>query len=152
GLDAAWMSIYVPASAQAEPGSARSLADRIIHIVEGIAKESPDVFSLVRTPSDVEAAAKAGKIALPLGIENGAAIEDDLANLKHFFDQGVRYITLTHSADNLICDSSYTSPATRTWHGLSSFGRKAVLEMNRLGILVDISHVSDQTFDDVIEI
>ena len=132
GLDAAWMSIYVPASAQTDPGSAKALADRIINIVEGIAKESPEVFTLVKTASEVEAVAKAGKIALPLGIENGAAIEDDLANLKHFFDRGVRYITLTHSEDNRICDSSYTSPDKRTWHGLSPFGRRVVLEMNRL--------------------
>ena len=87
-----------------------------------------------------------------MGIENGAAIEDDLANLAHFAARGVRYVTLTHSEDNLICDSSYVPKEKRTWHGLSPFGREVVGEMNRLGILVDLSHVSDESFDQAIEI
>ena len=74
-----------------------------------------------------------------MGIENGAAIEDDLANLAHFAGRGVRYVTLTHAEDNLICDSSYVDEEKRTWHGLSPFGREVVAEMNRLGILVDLS-------------
>jgi membrane dipeptidase len=85
-----------------------------------------------------------------MGIENGAAIEDDLSALEHFFDRGVRYITLTHSEPNLICDSSYSTD--RPWGGLSDFGRQVVAEMNRLGIVVDISHVTDDTFFQAIEI
>jgi membrane dipeptidase len=83
-------------------------------------------------------------------MENGAGIEDDLANLRHFRERGIGYVTLTHSEDNLICDSSYSDPASRRWHGLSPFGREVVAEMNRLGILVDISHVSDEAFDAVL--
>jgi membrane dipeptidase len=85
-----------------------------------------------------------------MGIENGAAIEDDLGALRHFYDRGVRYITLAHSEPNLICDSSYS--ADRRSGGLSPFGREVVAEMNRLGIMVDISHVSDDTFLQAVEL
>ena len=151
GLDAAWMSIYVPAAHQ-KSGDAKAVADRLIDRVEALVGRAPAGFALAATPDEVEAAARAGRVALPLGIENGAAIGDDLANLRHFFDRGVRYITLTHGEDNAICDSSYTDADQRTWHGLSPFGRQVVAEMNRLGILVDLSHVSDAAFDQAIEI
>ncbi len=151
GLDAAWMSIYVPASHQ-KGGDAKAVADRLIDRVEALVGRAPEGFALAATPAAVEAAARGGKIALPMGIENGAAIGDDLANLRHFFDRGVRYITLTHGEDNAICDSSYSEKEKRTWHGLSPFGRQVVAEMNRLGILVDLSHVSDEAFDQAIAI
>ncbi|MEL6651336.1 MAG: dipeptidase, partial [Bacteroidota bacterium] len=98
----------------------------------------------------VDALFAAGKLALPMGMENGAPMMDDLANVKHFYDRGVRYVTLTHSKDNQICDSSYDT--TRTWNGLSPFGERIVKEMNRVGIMIDISHVSDSSFYDVLEI
>jgi len=151
GLDAAWMSIYVPAAHQ-KSGDAKAVADRLIDRVEALVGRAPEGFALAATPAAVEAAARAGKVALPMGIENGAAIGDDLANLRHFFDRGVRYITLTHGEDNALCDSSYSDPEKRTWRGLSPFGREAVAEMNRLGILVDLSHVSDAAFDQAIAI
>ncbi len=151
GLDVAWMSIYVPTSYQ-ESGGARAFADSLIDLVEGIVLAHPETFALVRTANEAEGAALVGRIALPMGIENGAAIEADLANVRHFFDRGVRYVTLTHGTDNLIGDSSYSPPGERTWKGLSPFGREVVAEMNRLGILVDLSHVSDETFDAAIAI
>lgn len=151
GLDVVWMSIYVPASAQRE-GGAKALADRLIDRVEALAGRAPEGFALAATPDAAEAASRAGKVALAMGIENGAAIEDDLANLAHFAARGVRYVTLTHSEDNLICDSSYVAAEKRTWHGLSPFGREVVAEMNRLGILVDLSHVSDEAFDQAIAV
>jgi membrane dipeptidase len=146
GLDAAWMSIYVPASHQTT-GGAKALADRLIDRVEALVGRAPDRAVIATSPAAVEAAARAGKLALPMGIENGAAIESDLANLAHFHRRGVRYITLTHGKNNLICDSSYEKPDHRRWHGLSPFGRQVIAEMNRLGILVDLSHVSDEAFD-----
>ncbi|MGH2567461.1 MAG: dipeptidase, partial [Bacteroidota bacterium] len=82
-----------------------------------------------------------GLVSLPMGMENGSPVEGKLENLKHFYDRGIRYITLTHGKDNHLCDSSYDT--TRTWKGLSPFGKQVVAEMNRLGIMVDISHVSD---------
>jgi len=143
GLDAAFMSIYIPASLQ-EEGGARELADGLIDIVEQIEAQAPDKFMIARSVADVRASFAQGLFALPMGIENGAAIEDELANLEHFYDRGVRYVTLTHSEANLICDSSYSTE--RQWNGLSPFGREVVAEMNRLGMMVDISHVTDDTF------
>ncbi len=148
GLDAPFMSIYIPARRQLD-GTAKVFADSLIDMVQGIAEAIPDKFALARTPDEVEANFAKGLISLPMGMENGAPIMDDLANVKYFYDRGIRYITLTHSKDNQICDSSYDS--TRTWKGLSPFGREVVAEMNRVGIMVDISHVSDQTFYQVIE-
>ncbi|HSM13836.1 MAG TPA: dipeptidase [Thermoanaerobaculia bacterium] len=150
GLDVAWMSIYIPASYQTE-GGARALADELIDLVEGIAAAHPDIFEVARGAEQAVEISRSGRIALPLGMENGAGIEDDLANLRHFRERGIGYITLTHSEDNLISDSSYSDPDTRRWHGISPFGREVVAEMNRLGILVDVSHVSDEAFDAVIE-
>lgn len=148
GLDAPFMSIYVPAGYQ-ESGGARDFADRLIDLVEGLCEQHPGKFEMAATTADVRRIFAAGKVAFPMGIENGAAIEDELANLAHFHARGVRYITLCHSKANLICDSSYDEE--RPWGGLSPFGREVVAEMNRLGILVDVSHVSDAAFDDVIE-
>jgi membrane dipeptidase len=149
GLDAAFMSIYVPASLQ-KTGGARELADELIDIVEGIEAQTPGSFAIARSVAEMHALFAEGVFALPMGIENGAAIEDDLSALEHFYDRGVRYITLSHSEPNLICDSSYSTD--RPSGGLSPFGREAVTEMNRLGIMVDISHVTDDTFFQAIEI
>ncbi|MBX2926302.1 MAG: dipeptidase [Saprospiraceae bacterium] len=143
GLDAPFMSIYIPASYQ-ESGGAKLLADSLIDMVRGIAEAHPDKFVVAVSPKEVERNFRKGIISLPLGMENGAPIEDDLANVAYFHRRGIRYITLTHSKDNLICDSSYDT--TRTWNGLSPFGREVVQEMNRTGIMVDISHVSDSAF------
>jgi membrane dipeptidase len=83
-------------------------------------------------------------------MENGAPIENDLANVRHFYERGVRYITLAHSEDNQICDSSYSPVDKRRWHGVSPFGREVIAEMNRLGIIVDLAHVSDEAFDQAV--
>ena len=149
GLDAAFMSIYVPASLQ-ETGGGRKLADELIDIVEGIATKAPDSFAIARSVDEVRSLFAEGIFALPMGIENGAAIEDDLSAVQHFYDRGVRYITLSHSEPNLICDSSYST--NRPSGGLSPFGREVVAEMNRLGIMVDISHVTDDTFFQAVEL
>ena len=113
-------------------------------------RSHPDKFRIATSPAEVRANTAAGLISLPLGMENGAPVEGDLANLRHFYDRGIRYITLTHSEDNEISDSSYDE--TGTHGGLSDFGREVVREMNRLGIMVDVSHVSDAAFDDVMEV
>lgn len=149
GLDAPFMSIYVPAKHQKD-GGAKKLADELIDLVASLAKDHPDKFALATSPEDVRTIKAAGKVALPMGIENGAAIEGDLANLAYFRERGVRYMTLTHAKDNRICDSSYDE--SRTHKGLSEFGKKVVPEMNRVGIMIDISHVSDDTFWQVLEL
>jgi membrane dipeptidase len=148
GLDAPFMSIFIPASYQ--DGRAKLLADSLISMVEGIIRAHPKHFAHGRSPAEVEANFRKGLVSLPMGMENGAPIEGDLANIEYFFQRGIRYITLTHGKDNEICDSSYDT--TRTWNGLSPFGREVVREMNRLGMMIDISHVSDSTFWQVMEL
>jgi membrane dipeptidase len=149
GLDAPFMSIYIPSSFQ-KTGGAKAYADTLINMIQGIAKAHPDKFSLVSTPSEIEENFKKGIISLPMGMENGAPVENDLQNVSYFYQRGIRYITLTHGLDNQICDSSYDT--TRTWNGLSPFGIEVVKEMNKVGIMVDISHVSDSTFYQVMRL
>ncbi len=143
GLDAPFMSIYIPSKLQIE-GGARELADSLINMVEFIAKSQPSYFQMAYSPSDVIKAKKKSKVALPMGMENGAPIENDLKSIQYFKKRGISYITLTHAKDNKICDSSYDT--THTWHGLSPFGFKVLDEMKKTGIMIDISHVSDSTF------
>jgi membrane dipeptidase len=149
GLDAPFMSIYIPASLE-KTGGSKELADKLISMVEGIVKEAPDKFALAHSTADVEANFDKGLISLPMGMENGSPIEGDLANLKHFYDRGIRYITLTHSKANHISDSSYDEE--RPAGGLTDFGKTLVVEMNNIGVMVDVSHISDDAFDDVMAI
>lgn len=149
GLKCGFMAIYVPASYQ-KTGGARAYAERLIAMVEGWIARWPDKFVLVSSPSDVIAQSGTDKISLAMGMENAVAIEDDVRSLRHFYDEGIRYITLTHSKDNQICDSSFDT--TGTWKGLSPFGRKVVEEMNRVGIMVDVSHISDSAFYQVMRV
>lgn len=143
GLDAPFMSIYIPSKLQIE-GGAKELADSLINMVEYIAKNQPQYFTIATNPKDIIKAKKAGKIALPMGMENGAPVENDLSLIPYFKKRGISYITLTHAKDNKICDSSYDT--TRTWNGLSPYGYRTLDEMQKNGIMIDISHVSDSTF------
>ena len=149
GLNAPFMSIYTPAKLEAE-GRSKEVAEELIELVNRIVDESPQQYAIALSPADVEAQFAKGLISLPMGMENGSPIEGDLANLQYFFDRGIRYITLAHGLSNHISDSSYDD--NRQWGGLSDFGFEVVNEMNRLGIMVDISHVSDAAFRDVMEI
>jgi len=149
GLDIAFMSVYIPADLQ-EEGGARAHAETLIKMMEKLSTDHPDKFVLASSTEAARAAVRSGRVGLALGMENGAGIEDDLANLAYFYSRGIRYITLTHSKANLICDSSYDD--NRPWGGLSPFGKEVVKEMNRLGIMIDVSHVSDAAFYDVMEI
>jgi len=149
GLNVPFMSIYLPAETEIT-GEATALANRLIDLVEAQVARAPDTFGIATSPAEVEKLVADGKIALPLGMENGAAIAGDLDNLRHFHARGIRYITLAHSKSNHISDSSYDPVAL--WQGLSPFGEELVAAMNRLGIMIDVSHISDQAFRDVIEI
>jgi membrane dipeptidase len=149
GLDAPFMSIYIPAGLQVSGGS-KELADSLINMVENICNTFPEHFGLASSPNDVIKNFKQGEISLPMGMENGSPIENNLENVKYFFDRGIRYITLTHSKVNLIYDSSYDKE--QKWNGLSPFGREVVLEMNKQGIMVDVAHISDSTFYDIMEL
>jgi len=149
GLNAPFMSIYTPADLE-EKGGSKELADKLIDMVDGFTEKWPDKFAIARSPSDVRDQFAAGLISLPLGMENGSPIDGDLANLQYFYDRGIRYITLTHSLSNHISDSSYDT--NHQWGGLSEFGNEVVKEMNRLGIMVDVSHISDDAFWQVMDI
>jgi membrane dipeptidase len=149
GLDAPFMSIYVPADLQ-EKGEARDYADRLIDMVEKFETDWPDKFAIARSPAEVRRLFSEGIMALPMGMENGAPIEDDLANVAHFHQRGIRYITLAHSKNNQICDSSYEKE--HKWKGLSPFGREVVKEMNRVGIMIDVSHLTDATVRQIMEL
>jgi membrane dipeptidase len=149
GLDAVFMAVYVPAEYE-EEGGAYAFANETIDMVESFASTWPDKFVMAKSAADIRKQFGAGRISLAMGIENGAPIEGNLSNVKHFYDRGVRYMTLVHSKNNHICDSSFDEE--RKWHGLSPFGVEVVREMNRLGMIVDVSHVSDETFYQIMEV
>jgi len=148
GLDLAFMSIYVPAAHQ-ESGDADEVADRLIDMMQSLAREHPRKFAMVRSVAEARQRFEEGRFGLALGLENGAPVKGRLENLQRLHDRGIRYITLAHSKTNHISDSSFDEH--RPWHGLSPFGREAVAEMNRLGIMVDVSHITDEAFDQVLE-
>lgn len=148
GLNAPFMSIYVPADKSLD--EARELADKLIGFVNRIVEAAPDKFAIPSSVDDLRQHFEAGLISLPMGLENGSPIGNDLGMLRHFHDRGVRYVTLTHSKSNQISDSSYDDD--KRWDGLSDFGYEVVREMNRIGIMVDISHVSDAAFWDVMSV
>lgn len=149
GLNAPFMSIYTPAELEAI-GESKGVADKLIDLVEGFVEQWPDKFAIARSPAEVRGHFVKGIMSLPLGMENGSPIEGDLANLQYFFDRGIRYITPAHSLSNHISDSSYDE--NRQWNGLSEFGAEVIREMNRIGIMVDVSHVSDDAFWQIMEI
>ncbi|MCH8227248.1 MAG: dipeptidase [Proteobacteria bacterium] len=149
GLNIPFMSIYTPAEAE-EEGTSYALANQLIDSVEALVGRAPGKFVIVKTTDDAKQAMENGLIGLAMGMENGSPIDGKLENLAFFHDRGISYITLAHSLSNHISDSSYDEE--RKWHGLSPFGKEVVAEMNRLGIMVDISHVTDEAFYQVLAI
>lgn len=149
GLDVAFMSIYTSAD-EDTAGKAWQVAHTQIDAIAALVARHPDKFALLLSPDDVERGRVAGKVLLALGMENGAPISDDLSQLTKFHARGVRYMTLAHSRNNRISDSSYE--LTRRWNGLSPFGEQVVARMNDLGIMVDVSHLSDEAVADVLRL
>jgi membrane dipeptidase len=150
---ATFFAAYVPAR-HAKTGKSAEYCRKVIGgIRSDIVGKHPNDFVLARTADEIFAARKQGKIAALIGIEGGHAIEDSLEKLREFFGLGARYMTLTHTNTNNWADSSgdIGKAAVKRHNGLTSFGKQVVAEMNRLGMIVDISHVSDETFWDVIE-
>lgn len=147
GLSSPFMSIYIPSRYQ-ETGGAKEFADSLIDMVNGIIAAHPDKFGPGLSPKQISENFKKGLISLPMGMENGAPFQE-LSDVAYFQKRGIRYITLTHAKDNKICDSSYDT--THTWNGLSDFGKQVVKEMNRTGIMVDVSHISDSAFWQVMQ-
>lgn len=149
GLDAPFMSIYIPAKIEAEGGDSTAVANKLIDSVESIVNHAPEKFALAYSSEQMNANFAKGLISLPMGMENGSPIAGDLNNLKHFYDRGIRYITLSHSLSNHISDSSYDK--ARPAQGLTDFGKQLVVAMNDIGVMVDVSHISDLAFYDVME-
>lgn len=145
GVKAQFWSVYIPSE---QPNPARTVLDQI-DLVYRMCERYPNDFTLATSADEVEAAVKAGKIASLIGIEGGIAIEDDLAMLRDFARLGARYMTLTHNKTLGWADAATDDPKHG---GLSPFGDRVVREMNRLGMFVDISHVSPDTMDDVLRI
>jgi membrane dipeptidase len=149
GLDAVFMAVYVPPERE-EKGDARAFADETIDLVNTFGAKWPEKFVLARSVSEVRQQFGGDRVTIVMGMENGSSLEGDLANLRHFYDRGIRYVTLCHSKNNHICDSSFDSGPK--WHGLSPFGKELVPAMNRLGMMIDVSHVSDDAFYQVLEL
>ena len=149
GLNVPFFSIYLPASTQ-EDGTSHQMANELIDMVEDIVTLHPEKFILINSVADLGSITKKNIVGIALGMENGAPIQGDLSRVQYYFDRGIRYITLTHSKTNHISDSSYDENIQ--WHGLSEFGKNLIEEMNKVGIMVDISHVNDEAFYQAIEI
>jgi membrane dipeptidase len=148
GLDAGFFSIYVDMRHyQGDAATKRAL--QLIDVVYAQVERHPDQLVLATSAGDIRRSHQEGKIALLMGMEGGTPIADDLRLLRDFYRLGVRYMTLTHSLANNWADSSTDKPVH---NGLTEFGKEVVREMNRLGMLVDISHVSDQTFYDALAV
>jgi membrane dipeptidase len=148
GLTAEFFSVYVDKKYAKEGGSARRALDQI-DLVYRASERYPDKLLMSTSVADIRRAKKQGKIAALMGIEGGHAIENSLMALRDFYRLGVRYMTLTHNNTNDWADSSRDEARH---NGLTDFGKDVVREMNRLGMLVDVSHVSDKTMSDVLDI
>jgi membrane dipeptidase len=145
-LGAQFWSVYTPG--EAPSGYARTQLEQI-DIARRIIEEYPDALRFATSVADIRAAHRDGRIASLLGMEGGHAIEDSLGALRAYYDLGVRYMTLTHNTHTSWADSAALPPVHG---GLTAFGEQVVLEMNRLGMLVDLSHVSDGTMDDTLRV
>lgn len=151
--DAVTMVAYLPQ--HPKPGelpegmSPRQYADSIFDQIEAIVAHESDYVALARTPQQLYENKAMGKKSIMLGIENGLAIEDDIRNIAHFAQRGIVYITLCHNGDNAICDSAR---GTQTHGGVSAFGEQVIGEMNRLGVMVDLSHGAETSFFDALSI
>lgn len=151
--DAVTMVAYLPQ--HPKPGelpegmSPRQYADSIFNQIEAIVAHESNYVALARTPQQLYENKAMGKKSIMLGIENGLAIEDDIRNIAHFAQRGIVYITLCHNGDNAICDSAR---GTQTHGGVSAFGEQVIGEMNRLGVMVDLSHGAETSFFDALSI
>jgi len=149
GLDVAFMSIYTSPSLEGT-GKSKVKADSMISLVHKMVRTWPNKFYLLRSVSEIDKQKNKNKIFLTMGMENGSPIENNINNLEEFYNKGIRYITLAHFKSNHISDSA--NDPDRKWNGLSPFGEEVVKEMNRLGIMVDVSHISDSSFYDVMRL
>ena len=147
GVGGSFFALYTPA--ETAPDAATRYALEMISAVYDAVDENPDYAALAFSPEEALENAKEGLVSIFLGMENGSPIQQSLPLLRTFYRLGVSYLTLTHNGDNAIADSA--AEATH-WHGLSPFGKEVVAEMNALGMMIDLSHASDETFWDCIRL
>ncbi len=151
GLDAVFFAVFTSQGARTPEGNARvkAKAEHIFDSIYAAVNRNTEISGIATTPEEAYKLVKEKKSVVFIGIENGYPIGNDLSNVKHFYDRGARYITLCHTKNNDICTSS-TDTANKT--GLTAFGTQVVEEMNRLGMMIDVSHISDQSFYDVMKL
>ncbi len=153
GMDAMFFAVYLAQGKRTPEGDAeaKEKALKIFQSIHDAVKKYPNVAELVTTAKEGFAVHKKGKLGVFIGMENGWPVGHNLANLKLYYDLGLRYITLSHSFNNDICDSS-GDPEGGEYGGVSKYGEEVIAEMNRLGIIVDVSHISDSSFYDVMRL
>lgn len=149
GVDGAFFALYVPASKDSDPEAAWNHAVSLYKGVISTLTDNPDKASLTVDPTQAYENQRNGRFSVFLGLENGSPVGRSIGKIAELYDMGIRYMTLCHSGNNEICDSC--APSMKRWGGLSPFGKEVVREMNRLGMLIDVSHVSDDTFYDVLK-
>ena len=150
-IDAVFMVAYIP-QGKRDDASLQAATDYAIERLSQVKRQrslNPNRMDIATTPQEIRKIKQEGKKAICLGIENGYAIGKKIENLQIFKKMGVSYITLCHNGDNDICDSA---KGEQEWNGLSPFGKKVVREMNRLGIMVDVSHAAESTFYDTLKV
>jgi membrane dipeptidase len=150
GLDAVFMAVFTPQGKTDSSGYARAYAQamELFNAIHQLVSRYPDQLALATQPDQVIANADKGKVSILIGVENGYPLGEDIRRVEEFYRLGARYITLSHTRNNQICDASTDKFSAG---GLTEFGREVVREMNRLGMLVDVSHISDAAFYDVIK-
>ena len=148
GLDASFFAVFISNKMDKEHPAKNAL--EMIDEIHQQVERHPDLAEMAYSPADIRNIHQTGKRAILIGMENGGPIEGSLRILRNFYRLGVRYITLTHNSNNDICDSS--NAETAKWNGVSPFGKEVIKEMNRLGMLIDVSHISDKAFWDVLEV
>ena len=153
GLDAQFWAVFLSQGQRTDEGhiNANKKAFDIIKIIYKSVEAAPELAQIAKTPEDAYAIKKTGKRSIYLGLENGYAIGHDLSMIEKFWQMGVRYITLCHTSNNDICDSS-TDKKGPEYNGLSPWGVEVVKEMNRTGMIIDVSHISDSSLYDVLRI
>jgi membrane dipeptidase len=153
GLDAMFFAVFTSQKPRTPENYDKTykLAKRMLDSIHSMLKKNSDLATLALKANDLAKIEKTGKSAIYIGMENGFPLAKDLSRVEEFYNEGVRYITLCHSYHNDICDSSSDSkPAEHI--GVSEFGKQVIAEMNRLGMMVDVSHASDKSFFDAIEL
>ena len=151
GLDAMFIAAFISQRARTPEGhkKANKETHRIIDSIYSQVSKNQDKVTIGTSPQDAYENEEEGKHTFFIGIENGYALGKDIDEIQHFYNRGVRYITLSHTSNNDICDSSTDSVEH---NGLTDFGKSVVKKMNELGVIIDVSHISDKSFYDVIEL